>query len=320
MDERPPFSPPAHAAGSGVEGRLQHRAVLKIDYKSLQSDLAAAGYIADEALAMALRLCVSLKRPLLLEGEAGVGKTDVAKALAAALKARLIRLQCYEGLDANSTLYEWNYQRQLLAIRTHEHERLSADEIEHHIFSEDYLLRRPLLEAISQRMPPVLLIDEVDRADEEFEAFLMEILSDFQVTIPELGTVTARSIPHVILTSNGTRALSDALRRRCLYSYVDFPDERKELAIVRARLAGIDQRLAEQVVRFVQMLRREDLEKKPGIAETLDWASALVGLDLRSLDDDPLVLQASLICLLKTEADLKAVPREVAARLVGKVA
>jgi len=169
-------------------------------------------------------------------------------------------------------------------------------------------------------VPPVLLIDEIDRADEEFEAFLMEILSDFQVTIPELGTIKAQSIPHVILTSNGTRALSDALRRRCLYSYVDFPDERKELAILRARLPGIEQRLAEQIVRFVQLLRREELEKKPGIAETLDWAGALTGLDFRTLDADPAALQASLICLLKTEADLKSVPREVTSRLVGKVA
>jgi len=320
MDERTSASPSAGTADRDAEDGHARATAVSMDFKSLQCDLAAVGYIADDALAMALRLCVSLRRPLLLEGEAGVGKTEVAKALAAVLNARLIRLQCYEGLDANSTLYEWNYQRQLLAIRTREHERLSADEIEHHIFSEAFLLRRPLLEAISQRTPPVLLIDEVDRADEEFEAFLLEILSDFQITIPELGTVTARSIPHVVLTSNGTRALSDALRRRCLYSYVDFPDEQKELAIVRARLPHIDLQLAEQVVRFVQVLRREDLEKKPGIAETLDWASALMGLKMRSLDDDPQMLQASLICLLKTQADLKAVPREVTERLVGKVA
>ncbi len=295
-------------------------AAVRLDYKALQRGLAGVGYIADDSLAMALALAIGLKRPLLLEGEAGVGKTDVAKALAAALGARLIRLQCYEGLDANATLYEWNYQRQLLAIRAHERDQLSGDEIERHVFSADYLLRRPLLEAISQQDPPVLLIDEIDRADEEFEAFLLEILSDFQVTIPELGTIKARSIPHVVLTSNGTRALSDALRRRCLYSYVDFPDEAKELAILRARLPGIEARLAGQIVRFVQLLRREPLEKKPGIAETIDWASALIGLDFRALDGDPGALQASLICLLKTEADLKAVPAEVAARLVGKVA
>ena len=295
---------------------------MTFDYKPVQRDLAAAGYIADDALAMALCLTIGLRRPLLLEGEAGVGKTDVAKALAAALKTRLIRLQCYEGLDANATIYEWNYQRQLLAIRAHERDAMPSDAIERHIFSEDYLLRRPLLEAISQPLSPVLLIDEIDRADEEFEAYLLEILSDFQITIPELGTIAARSIPHVILTSNGTRTLSDALRRRCLYSYVDFPDETKELAILHARLPNIDRRLARQIVRFVQMLRREELEKKPGIAETLDWASSLIGLDVRSIHGDSAAaaIQASLICLLKTEADLKSMPREVTARLIDKVA
>jgi len=292
---------------------------MKLDYAPLQRDLAEAGYIADEALAMALCLMIGLGRPLLIEGEAGVGKTEIGKALAQVLETRLIRLQCYEGLDANATLYEWNYQRQLLAIRAHERDAMPSDTIERHIFSEEYLLRRPLLEAISQPASPVLLIDEIDRADEEFEAFLLEILSDFQITVPELGTITACSIPHVVLTSNGTRALSDALRRRCLYSYLDFPDEQKELVILRARLPGIDRRLAEQVVRFVQLLRREDLEKTPGIAETLDWARALVGLDIASIDTDPDAVQASLICLLKTEADLKRVPREVAARLIGKV-
>jgi MoxR-like ATPase len=293
---------------------------MKLDYAPLQRDLAEVGYIADEALAMALCLMIGLGRPLLIEGEAGVGKTEIGKALAQVLKTRLIRLQCYEGLDANATLYEWNYQRQLLAIRAHERDAMPSDAIERHIFSEEYLLRRPLLEAISQPASPVLLIDEIDRADEEFEAFLLEILSDFQITVPELGTITACSIPHVVLTSNGTRALSDALRRRCLYSYLDFPDEQKELVILCARLPGIDRRLAEQVVRFAQLLRREDLEKTPGIAETLDWARALVGLDIASIDTDPDAVQASLICLLKTEADLKRVPREVAARLIGKVA
>ncbi len=293
---------------------------MKLDYQPLQRDLTEVGYIPDDALAMALCLAVGLHRPLLLEGEAGVGKTDVAKALAAVLKTNLIRLQCYEGLDATATLYEWNYQRQLLAIRAHERDALPAEAVERQVFSEDYLLRRPLLEAISQPVSPVLLIDEIDRADEEFEAFLLEILSDFQITIPELGTIVARSIPYVILTSNGTRALSDALRRRCLYSYIDFPDERKELAILRARQPRIDGQLAGQVVRFVQALRREDLEKTPGIAETLDWAGALMGLDIRSLAQDPAAVQASLLCLLKTEADLKAVPREVTARLVGRVA
>ena len=293
---------------------------MTLDFKPLQQALAGVGYIADDGLAMALCLVVGLRRPLLIEGEAGVGKTEVAKAMAAVLNTRLIRLQCYEGLDANATLYEWNYQRQLLAIRAHERDQLSADAVERQVFSAPYLLRRPLLESISQETSPVLLIDEIDRADEEFEAFLLEILSDFQVTIPELGTIRAQSIPHVVLTSNGTRALSDALRRRCLYSYVDFPDETKELTILRARLPGVDERLAGQIVRFVQLLRREHLEKKPGIAETIDWASALMGLDIRALDADPRVVQASLLCLLKTEADLKSVPPEVSARLIGKVA
>ena len=291
---------------------------MTLDYAPLQRDLADVGYIADDALAMALCLMIGLGRPLLLEGEAGVGKTEIGKALAQVLKTRLIRLQCYEGLDANATIYEWNYQRQLLAIRAHERDAMPSDAIERHIFSKDYLLQRPLLEAISQPTSPVLLIDEIDRADEEFEAFLLEILSDFQITVPELGTIAACSIPHVVLTSNGTRALSDALRRRCLYSYLDFPDETKELVIVRARLPGIDQRLAEQVVRFVQLLRREDLEKTPGIAETLDWARALVGFEIASIDKDPVALHASLICLLKTEADLKAMPSEVTARLITK--
>jgi len=291
-----------------------------LDYTGFQARLAEAGYVAEDSLAMALLLAGELGRPLLLEGEAGVGKTEIAKVLARVLQTRLIRLQCYEGLDAGATLYEWNYQRQLLAIRTHEKDEMAADEVERQIFSEPYLLRRPLLEAISQPTPPVLLIDEIDRADEEFEAFLLEILSDFQVTVPELGTIEATSVPHVVLTSNGTRALSDALRRRCLYAYVDYPDEAKELAILNARLPQIDATLARQIVRFVQNLRREELEKTPGIAETLDWAAALLRLDLRGLDGDPRAVQASLICLLKTEADQKAVTPEVTGRLVGSAA
>ena len=282
--------------------------------------LAAVGYVADDALATALQLTLNLQRPLLLEGEAGVGKTETAKALSAALDTRLIRLQCYEGLDATATIYEWNYQKQLLAIRAREHDNLSAKDIEKQIFSEDFLLRRPLLEAISQDTSPVLLIDEIDRADEEFEAYLLEILSDFQVTIPELGTISATSRPYVILTSNGTRELSDALRRRCLYSYVECPDHARELAILMARQPDIEERLAAAIIGFVQNLRKEDLEKKPGIAETLDWAAALSGLGMRTLDEDIDRLTSTMICLLKTQSDLKSVPREVVSRLAGKAA
>ncbi|WP_136661189.1 MoxR family ATPase [Nitratireductor sp. XY-223] len=282
--------------------------------------LLAAGYVADDALATALQLTLTLQRPLLLEGEAGVGKTETAKALAAALDTRLIRLQCYEGLDATATIYEWNYQKQLLAIRAREHDNISAEAIEKQIFSEDFLLRRPLLEAISQDRSPVLLIDEIDRADEEFEAYLLEILSDFQVTIPELGTIAATSRPYVILTSNGTRELSDALRRRCLYSYVEFPDHARELAILKARMPDLEEKLADSIIGFVQQLRKEDLEKKPGIAETLDWAAALSGLGLNALGDDIDKVTQTMICLLKTESDLKSVPRELVSRLAGKAA
>ncbi|WP_420403276.1 AAA family ATPase [Nisaea sp.] len=292
------------------------------NYKELQARLAETGYIAEDSLAMALTLATEIHRPLLLEGEAGVGKTDIARALATLLGTRLIRLQCYEGLDANATLYEWNYQRQLLSIRAREASEGtdSAESLEKHIFSEDYLLRRPLLEAISQPEPPVLLIDEIDRADEEFEAFLLELLADYQVTVPELGTIEAVSVPHVVLTSNGTRALSDALRRRCLYSWVDYPDAEKERAILAGRMPEIDDELARRIVGFVQQLRREELEKVPGIAETLDWATALVGLKVAKLEDNLELLQASLICLLKTEADQRAIAPEVTQRLIGKVA
>ncbi len=290
----------------------------EMDWRELQRRLAATGYVADPELAMAIGLTGRLGRPLLIEGEAGAGKTDVAKGLAEALEAELIRLQCYEGLDANAAVYEWDYQRQLLAIKIWEGERLSAEEKESHVFEERFLLKRPLLRAITMERPPVLLIDEIDRADEEFEAYLLEVLSDFQVSIPELGTVKAVSIPRVILTSNSTRELSDALRRRCLYYWLDYPDEDKELRIVQARVPEMAAALAGQMVRFVQSLRREDLEKKPGVAETLDWARALMGLDLESLEDDPEAVQGTLLCLLKTRQDREAVPPEVAERLVAR--
>ncbi|WP_306047362.1 MoxR family ATPase [Nioella sp. MMSF_3534] len=281
----------------------------------LQQGLAREGYVADDRLAMALNLAQVLGRPLLLEGPAGVGKTEVAKALAALRDARLIRLQCYEGLDASHAIYEWNYQRQLLAIRAAE-----GSATEEQLFSDKYLLKRPLLEAISEDTPPVLLIDEIDRADEEFEAYLLEILSDFQITIPELGTVKARSRPIVILTANGTRDLSDALRRRCLYSFLDYPDKPTELAILKARMPAVEGLLARQIVGVVQALRKEDLEKTPGIAEMLDWAAALSGLGVNDLAKSRDEVQATLVCLLKTAADYDAAPPEVMDRLIGKVA
>ncbi len=288
-------------------------------WNSLKKELSEAGYVASDELSMALHLSLALERPLLLEGMAGVGKTQISKTLADIKNTNLIRLQCYEGLDSASAIYEWNYQRQLLSIRASEQAE-SSDDIEDRIFSEKYLLRRPLLEAIQQDTPPVLLIDEIDRADEEFEAFLLEILSEFQISIPELGTVVATTKPHVVLTSNGTRDLSDALRRRCIYTYVDYPDRKTELAILESKQPDLNPRLAEQIIGFVQALRKEDLEKKPGIAETLDWAAALTGMGVNDLADDPAVLQASLVCLLKTQADQSAVPIEVTQRLAGKAA
>ena len=287
---------------------------------NISDRLATVGYVADRDIATALWLMDYLKRPLMLEGEAGVGKTEVAKALAAVHGAELIRLQCYEGLDQNAALYEWNYQRQLLAIKAREGMGEDANAIEEHIFSERYLLERPLLAAIRRLDPPVLLIDEVDRADEEFEAFLLELLSDFQISIPELGTIKATSIPRVVLTSNGTREISDALRRRCLYHYVDFPDVDREAKIILIRTPQIDSALALQVARMVAAIRKEDLRKVPGVAETLDWAATLAGLDIHDLRAEPEVVHETMICLLKTHEDRARLPREVSDRLLGKVA
>lgn len=286
--------------------------------QALADRLAETGYVADTRLATALALMDLLKRPLLLEGEAGVGKTEVAKALAALHGTELIRLQCHEGLDRADALYEWNYQRQLIAIQA----RAGADPAatEAAVFSEAYLLERPLLAAIRRPVPPVLLIDEIDRADEEFEAFLLEVLSDFQVSIPELGTIRATSIPRVVLTSNGTRELSDALRRRCLYHALDFPDTDREARILLARLPGIDATLALQVARLMERIRREDLTKIPGVAETLDWAAALLGLGVTRLDEDRQAVFETLACVLKTREDKARISREVIDRLVMKVA
>jgi MoxR-like ATPase len=288
------------------------------DVDRLQQALGEAGYVAEPSLAAALLLMLDLQRPLLLEGDAGVGKTEVAKALAAVRATRLIRLQCYEGLDAQEALYEWNYQRQLLAIKLLEQDDRSIAQKEQDIFSERYLLRRPLLEAISCAEPPVLLIDEVDRADEAFEAYLLELLSDFQLSIPELGTVAATTRPLVVITSNGTRELSDALRRRCLYQYIDYPDHQKELAIVRLKAPQAAPGLARQIVAFVQSVRQLELQKKPGIAETLDWTAALLRLGISVIDRDGAerILQ-TLGALIKTRDDRDALPREVVARLAA---
>jgi MoxR-like ATPase len=291
---------------------------VKTPQDKIAAQLAAVGYVPDRDLATALWLMESLKRPLLLEGEAGVGKTEVARALSLAHNTKLIRLQCYEGLDQSAALYEWNYQRQLLAIKTREGDDGNA--VEEQIFSEKYLLERPLLSAIRQPVAPVLLIDEVDRADEEFEAFLLELLSDFQVSIPELGTITATTIPMVILTSNGTRELSDALRRRCLFHYVDFPEVDREARIIQARLPNIDAALALEIAAMVGHVRKEELRKTPGVAETLDWAATLAGLNIRHLRDEPEAVFDTLMCLIKTAEDKSRMTREVVDRLIGKVA
>ena len=268
-----------------------------------------AGYVAEEGLVAAVELAEVLGKPLLIEGEAGVGKTEVAKCLATAVDCDLIRLQCYEGLDAQHALYDWDYQRQLLAIQM----AGSADPamLKKTLYSDEYLVRRPLLTAISSPQPVVLLIDEIDRADEEFEALLLEVLSDFQISIPELGTFNAITRPRVILTSNGVRELSDALRRRCLYHYLDYPDEQRELAIVRAKLPDIDNQLARQLVGVVQRLRGSALRKAPGIAETLDWAASLMHMELQTLHDNVEAVQQSLSALIKTREDLSFVRNDI---------
>ena len=282
---------------------------MREEIRKIQSLMEAAEYVTDAPVATSVHLALSLRKPLLIEGHAGVGKTEVAKVMARMLETNLIRLQCYEGLDAATALYEWNYQKQLLHIKLHESSHRAVDQEEQEIFSEPFLLKRPLLQAITQERSPVLLVDEVDRADEEFEAFMLEIFSDWQVTIPEIGTIKATHPPHVILTSNRTRELSDALRRRCLYLWIDYPPYDKEVAIVERKVPGINARLAKEIGRFMESLRRVRLAKVPGVAESLDWAQALTGLHADHLDET--LVTETLGCILKDADDIKRFRAEV---------
>ena len=291
---------------------------MRPEIRALHQAMEAQGYIADPAIATAVHLAREMRKPLLVEGDAGVGKTEIAKVLAQVLGTELIRLQCYEGLDVNTALYEWNYQRQLLRLRMAEREGQDPSQLEAIIFGRDYLLERPLLRAITRpEGPPVLLVDEVDRADDGFEAFLLELLSDFQVTIPELGTIRATHVPHVVLTSNRTREIGDALRRRCLYLYIEHPTIEKEVRILRTKVPGASERLADEIARFVQTLRGRKLTKLPGVAESIDWAQALVRLHRDHLD--PETVEQTLGCVLKDHRDLHELGREEIASLVGEV-
>ncbi|MDI3340812.1 MAG: MoxR family ATPase [Sphaerobacter sp.] len=284
--------------------------------EAVQRALATQRYVCEESLATAIFLALRLPKPLLLEGEAGVGKTEVAKALAAILDTDLIRLQCYEGLDVSHAVYEWNYPRQMLAIRILEDQSVGRDKAMEEIFGPEYLIERPLLQAVRHAgKPAVLLIDEIDRADEEFEAFLLELLSDFQITIPEIGTIRAENPPIVIITSNRTRELHDALKRRCLYHWIDYPNVEKELRIITAKVPGISERLARQVAVFIQALRREDLYKLPGVAETLDWAAALLALNQQELSTE--IASATLGAILKHQEDVHAIRKNKLEQLVS---
>lgn len=264
--------------------------------------LAEQGYISDERISMSVFLAISLNKPILIEGPPGVGKTEIAKVLSTALETELIRLQCYEGLDVSQSIYEWNYQHQLLYLKMDEASK-SLEEKEETIFGEKFLLKRPLLQAISKERSPVLLLDEIDRADEEFESFLLELLSDYQISIPELGTIKATSIPHVILTSNRNRELSEALRRRCLYLWIDFPDFEKEKKIVEQKIPHINKHLAAQIVYFMQEIRKLRLQKVPGIAETLDWALALTNMHFKALDKS--IIESTLGIIVKDWQDTR---------------
>ncbi len=275
------------------------------------TELADAHYIADRALATVLFLAHRLEKPIFLEGEPGVGKTEVAIVMSRLFKTDLIRLQCYEGLDASTSLYEWNYPKQLLHIRLEEQKKKDTEEIEQLIYSPAFLIKRPLLEAIlrAEEKAPVLLIDEIDRSDEEFEAFLLEVLSDFQITIPEIGTMKAKKKPMVVVTSNRTREVHDALKRRCLYHWIEYPSFKKEYRIIMTKLPGIEGRFAEQIARFMQRIRTANLLKKPGISETLDWAQALMAMHRQHLDEG--VVIETLGCILKYQEDIKTFKEEV---------
>ena len=288
--------------------------------EEVSSLLARFGYVADRALATTLFLSLKMGKPLFLEGEAGVGKTEIAKVLSSALDRRLVRLQCYEGLDLNSAVYEWNYSRQMIEIRLAEVSgELDKKSLSSDVFAEKFLIERPLLQALKADggNAPVLLIDELDRTDEPFEAFLLEVLADFQITIPEIGTITAEKPPIVIVTSNRTREIHDALKRRCLYHWVDYPDADRELKILHSKLPGIDEKLSKQVVTFVQKLRNEDLFKLPGVAETLDWADALTQLDKMVLDSEG--VDHTLGTLLKYQDDIAKIRGSEAARILEQV-
>lgn len=273
------------------------------ELERLQQLLQEQAYITDDSIVLSVFLARQLQKPLLIEGPAGVGKTEIAKVMANAMDTDLIRLQCYEGLDATHALYEWNYQHQLLYLKMLEKQDTQVEEMERSLFGDRFLLKRPLLQAITHHKSPLLLIDEIDRADEEFESFLLEVLSDWQITIPEIGTIKATHVPQVILTSNRVRELSEALRRRCLYLWIDYPDYDKELAIVRQKVPNIDRRLSEQICGFMQEVRKQRLEKVPGIAETLDWAMALANLHIDHLDKE--LVSSTLGIVLKDWQDIR---------------
>jgi MoxR-like ATPase len=313
MEPNEPTTPQGEAVAADRIASRQRRPETTRSIDGIQDELRRHGYIAERSLATTVFLALELGRPLLLEGEAGVGKTELAKVLASILGTRLIRLQCYEGLDVNTAVYEWNYPRQMLEIRLLEARGEIAHASTHDIFGPEFLLKRPLLQALeaSDGSAPVLLIDEIDRADEEFEAYLLEILSDFQVTVPEIGTIRAAQAPRVVLTSNRTREVHDALKRRCLYHWIDYPTAEKEFEIVAARVPDVPTRLAREVVAFVHRLRAADLTKVPGVAETLDWAAALLSLGATELAPD--LVDETLGVVLKYEEDIRQV-RGVAAR------